>query len=178
LAWLAELTGALDEVCDFLLRAAIVGELETDADIADPDLATVVDGRAAEVGSPLVRLREGSTIIELAHVVVSGTVPVQVLAWLALLFRKGPALAAWPGQLTTTWYDSRADAVRVRQTFDRLQANSVVEIVGPVDAMEVGGARHPPRSPAKSQRRRDRKKGRAKGDLASGVHVSPPLAEG
>ena len=106
LAWLAELTGALAEICDFLLRAAIVAELEADASVADADLNTVVDGRAAEIGSPLVRLREDSTMIELAQVVVSGTVPVQVLAWLALLFRRGPELAGWPGKLTAQWYGS------------------------------------------------------------------------
>jgi hypothetical protein len=169
LAWLADLTWSLDEIYDFLLRAEISEQVGRELTLRAADLAAVVEERAVGQSSPIVHVREGSMIIELAAQLVDSTVPVQVLASLALLVKKGPELAAWPAHVKKAWYEGQAEAEQAKAAYRRMQEGSLVEVV------EDGGdapLETPPKKPTRRPRGRDRN-----ADLPPGVRASPPLRQ-
>ena len=168
LAWLADLTGSLDEICDFLLRTEIADQVGRDRPLRPDELARVVDGQAIEQGSPIVHVRDGSTIIQLAAQLVDSTIPVQVLASVALLFKKGPEVAAWPGHVKKAWYEARAEAEQGRHAYQRITVGSTVEIVED----DVGRATTRPNEPTQERSRRG---GPDNADLPHGVTQAPPL---
>jgi len=170
LAWLADLTGALDEICDFLLRAELATQIGSERVLGPEELARAVDGHAVEQGSPIVHLRDGSTIIELAAQLVDSTIPVQVLASVALLFKRGPEVAAWPGHIKKAWYESRAEAEQARHAYRRITAGSTVEVVE--DDVDRSPQRHDVAEPTRGGSRRRRE---GKSDMPTGVRKSPPL---
>lgn len=131
LAWFADLTGSLDEICDFLLRAEITAAVQEETPTALPSekMQQVVDGRAIHIGSPIVHVRDDSTIVELAALLVNGTILVQVLASLALLFKKGPEIAAWPDHVKAAWYAACTESEQARQSYERTREGSIVEVI-------------------------------------------------
>ncbi|GIH06925.1 hypothetical protein Rhe02_49920 [Rhizocola hellebori] len=160
LAWLARLTGSLQEIYEFLLRTEIGAHLAADRDLrrlTDDERQLVIDGQAIEAGSPLVKVRAGSTRVELRTRAPDGT-PVQALACLALMLESGPEVAAWPGHVKQAWFGESLAAARARQAHDWIRRSAVVHIV------QDG-------SSGKSVKKR--RKGE---DLPAGVRRSPPLA--
>ncbi len=131
LAWLADLTSSLDEICDFLLRAEITAAVQEETPTALPSeqMQQIVDGRAIQIGSPIVHVRDDSTIVELAALFVNGTILVQVLVSLALLFKKGPEIASWPDHLKVAWYAACTESEQARQSYERTRKGSIVEVI-------------------------------------------------
>lgn len=177
LAWLADLTGSLDEICDFLLRAELTAAVreETPTGLPGEQLHRVVDGRAIQIGSPIVHVRDGPLILELAAQLVNGTIPIQVLTSLGLLFTKGPEPAAWPGHIKAAWYAARSDSEQVWQAYARTTETSIVEVIEDlagsgrkeVEGPESASGRTPrPDSPGSRQ---------VPADLPPGVRRAPAL---
>src|SRR5438046_6307983 len=83
LSWYTGLTGALDQIYQFLLRAQIANALAAGAEYparrADVT-RRIVDGWVAELGGPVIRHQAPATVIELAVPVAPGTLAVQALA--------------------------------------------------------------------------------------------------
>jgi len=152
LAWLADLTGSLDEICDFLLRAELATQIGSERVLGPEELARAVDGHAVEQGSPIVHLRDGSTIIELAAQLVDSTIPVQVLASVALLFKRGPEVAAWPGHikkgLVRVQGRGRAGAARIPADHSRVHGRGRRRRRGPESATARRRGTHPRRESA------------------------------
>lgn len=150
LAWLAEVTAALHDVHDFVLHSLVVAELESTPtrDMSEEDHQRAVAGRVAEAGSPVVRVRDGSLVLELAQF-LDAALPLQVLTGFAVLVSKGPAAVALPNRLREAWYSSAADAVQARQRLDDLRRAATV-----TDAEDPDGAQ--PRVGLAPRDRRDR----------------------
>jgi hypothetical protein len=153
LAWLARLTGSLLEIYEFLLRSEIGARLAADRDrraLSADEQQLVIEGQAIEAGSPLVKLRGGSTRVELG---AQTTLPLQTLSALALVLESGPEVAAWPGYLKQAWYGEGTQAARARQAYEWIR--------GSVDIRIVEG--------------RSKKRRQQPADLPFGVRVAPPL---
>lgn len=167
LHWLAALTASLDTICDFLLRAEIAEQVvRRERGLSSDSVARAVDGRAAEVGGPVVRVLEGPVVIELAARPVDGVLPVQMLASVAVLVTAGPSCDAWSEHVREAWFSALQEADAARTAHERLLGIARVQVVQDLDI------RARPRR-GDGSRRRDRKRDRA--DLAGGVRVAPPL---
>ncbi|MGH3871437.1 MAG: hypothetical protein ACRDSR_07985 [Pseudonocardiaceae bacterium] len=131
LTWLADLTGSLDGICGFLLRVEITAAVRGERLTALPSeqMQQVVNGRVIQIGSPMVHIRDNSTIVELAALVVNGTILVQVLAWLALLFKNGPEIAGWPDHIKASWYAACSESEQARLSYQRTRERSIVEVI-------------------------------------------------
>lgn len=168
LEWLADLTGSLNEIYDFLLHAEITEQVGRERDLRPEELARVVDGHAAAHGSPGVHVRDGSVGLELVTRLVDGTLPVRVLASVALLFTGGPEVDAWPPHVRRAWYGSQAaGAVRAKDAYQRICRRSRIAVVD-------DGWSYPAGAPAAT---RAHGQARAQADLADSVHVAPPLQD-
>jgi hypothetical protein len=174
LGWLARLTGALDAIYVFSLRAGIADQAGRSRDLTLDELALVVDGRAAEQGSPAVHLRDGPVVIELGVRLVGSTLPAQALAVVALLFAEGPTAAAWPTHVRAAWHGPGTVAEAARQAYEWIATTTTVE----VEDGGRGGKRDRP-----SPRRKGKgAKGRARAvdsptELAGSARFAPPLRE-
>lgn len=174
LAWLADLTGSLDEICDFLLRAELTAAVQeqTSSPLPSEQLERVVDGRAIQIGSPIVHVRDGPLIVELAAQLGNGTIPVQVLTSLGLLFTKGPELAAWPGHVKAAWYAARGDSEQVCQAYARTTQTSIVEVIGDVAGSQRKEFEEPEAAPGCPGAPLNRQ---VSADLPPGVRRAPSL---
>lgn len=176
LAWIADLTGSLDEICAFLLRAEITAAVhqEARAALGSEEVDRVVDGRAIQLGSPIVRIRDGPAVVELGAQLINDTMPVRALAALALLLVNGPELAAWPAHVKAAWYTAGTDAEQVRQSYQRTTEASIIEVIGDLTGAgrgEVHGS-EPESAPPPPVGHRP---GRASTDLPTGVRRSTAL---
>lgn len=131
LAWLAELTGALDAIWHFLLRTDITAAVLEDpsAPPAGEAMARIVDRQAVQTGSPVVHLAGGGMVIELGAPLDNGTIAVRALAAMALLLRDGPDAAGWPRQIKAAWHSSADDAGQARRAYQRVSVGTVVGVV-------------------------------------------------
>ena len=132
LAWLTQTTSDLAEIYDFLLRAQLTTDVadELTMPLSENELKVVVDGRAIQVGTPLVQASEGSVILQLSQY-LDNTVGVQILVAFGLILKKGPDIAAFPNKLRKAWYSSAEDALRARDALERLKRKSVVSVIEP-----------------------------------------------
>jgi hypothetical protein len=133
LAWLARTTGDLTEIYDFLLHAQLNADIteEPTRPLTESELKAAVDGRAVQVGTPLVQASAGSMVLQLSQY-VDATVGVQILAALGLLLKKGPDIAAFPNKLRKAWYSSAEDALSARNAYERLKRESVISVDEPL----------------------------------------------
>ncbi|MGQ0773554.1 MAG: hypothetical protein ACT4NY_03900 [Pseudonocardiales bacterium] len=177
LAWLADLTGSLDEICDFLLRAELTAAVqeETPTALSSEQLQRVVDGRAIQIGSPIVRVRDGPLIVELAVQLVNGAIPVQVLTSLGLLFTKGPELAAWPGHVKAAWYAACRDAEQVWQAYARTREASIVEVIEDIAGSGRKEVEGPESEPGRTPLPGSPGRRQVSADLPPGVRRAPSL---
>jgi hypothetical protein len=130
LAWLVHTSQELHEIHMFLARAYVESEFdqEVTAFVSRSDRKQFVTERTARIGAPIVRVRQGSLLLELSEFVDS-TTGVQILAGLAVLFKKGPEAAAWPHRVLEAWYSSGKRAKKARNAYRRIQKSSIVEVV-------------------------------------------------
>jgi hypothetical protein len=129
LAWLRHSIDDVHDVYGFLLQSYVAADLDDPGrPLADPDRAAAVAGMMAQQGTPIVRVREGSIVLELAQL-LDQTLGVQALVAVGLLFRKGPEIAAWPNRVRQAWYSSREEAVRAQQAYERLSGRTLVDVV-------------------------------------------------
>jgi hypothetical protein len=154
LAWLAGMTTSLSEVCEFLLRFEVAA--------AVAQLAPLPRADAVAQSSPLIRMRDGPTFIELGVRVGKSAVPPQALVVLALLVKNGPEVAAWPGHVRKAWYDVNSEAAKARQAYLRLTSGSVIEVVSQQPDISKLRDRHRKRS--------------KRHELPPGVSKVPPLS--
>ena len=164
LEWFSGLTGSLDQIYLFLLRAEIREQFAASAgDRRDrpDDLRRIIDGRAIELGTPTVRRWTGGLVIDLAVPVTTGAIPVQALASLGSLFAAGPEVAAWSHHLKRAWFDADDESAGVRQAYEWIRNRAAVS---PVD-----------NAPPTLRKGRKGRKPRRQADLPAGVRRSPPL---
>jgi hypothetical protein len=169
LTWVAGLTGSLDEIYQFLLRAEIGAYLTQDGDHrawTAAEAQKVVNGRATELGGPAVRLSDDPPVIELAADVVTTTLPVQALASLALLLGTGPDVAGWPRHVKRAWFGPGRESRTARRAYDWIRRKAVVQVV--VADRAHAATRPPKHKMASGQKRR--------ADLPPGVRRAPPLS--
>lgn len=132
LAWLAQTTSDLTQIYDFLLRIQLAADVadETTRRLTENELKVAVDGRALQVGTPLVQACEGSMILQLSQY-LDNTVGVQILIMFGLLLKKGPEIAALPNKVRKRWYASAEDALHARNAYERLKQESVISVMEP-----------------------------------------------
>ena len=151
LAWFAQTADDLTELYYDLLRMQLAADIadEGTEPLTESELKTAVDSRAAQIGTPVVRISEGSIILQLS---LGATVGVPVLATLGFLLQKGPEAAAIPNRIRAEWYSSREEALRARNSYERLKARSLTSVIEPAldDLEKITGE---PVSPASRSHR-------------------------
>jgi patatin-related protein len=127
LAWVDGTIHELNELYNQLLRMQLATDVvgEATEDLTQSEKATV-DARCAQIGTPLVQVREGSIILQLSQSTAYG---VPVLATLGLILKKGPELAALPHKIQERWYSSAEEAEAARRSYEKLKQQSDIRSI-------------------------------------------------
>jgi hypothetical protein len=132
LAWLAHTTGDLNELYNFLLRSYLAVDIEKKATkpLTESQLKVAVDGEAVQMRSPLVRMSEGSVVLQLSQF-LDATIGVQVLAGLGLVLKKGADIVALPRKIQRKWFSESEEALRAKNAYERLKRESDINVIEP-----------------------------------------------
>jgi hypothetical protein len=133
LAWLAEVASSLHDIYSFVAftvaeERVAAGDAGSRRRLTEEQLRTAVELEVAKIGTPRVKVRAGSVILELAEF-LNATTPVQILAGFGALLKYGPDALAVPQQVRKRWYQEAGEAELARKRYRELTESTHVEVL-------------------------------------------------